>query len=78
LSLKARPNMCMCPSDNPSASAGAGLNIGVLSGVSAAKDLIPFAEVITDSVDDLHTYVEMLAGNELPGTQNGLNPDFAF
>lgn len=58
--------------------ASAGLAVGVLSGVSAAKDLIPHADVIIDSVDDLHAYVELLAGNELPGTQNGLNPDFAF
>ena len=58
--------------------AGAGLAVGVLSGVSAAKDLIPHADVIVDSVDDLHTYAEILAGNELPDTLNGLNPDFAF
>ena len=57
--------------------AGAGLAIGVLSGVSSAKDLIPYADVIIDSVDDLHAYTEFLAGNELPGTQ-GLSPDFAF
>lgn len=58
--------------------AGAGLVVGVLSGVSAAKDLIPFADVIIDSVDDLHAYVESLAGNERLDPQNGLNPDFAF
>ena len=58
--------------------AGAGLVVGVLSGVSAAKDLIPFADVIIDSVDDLHAYVESLAGNESIDPQNGLNPDFAF
>ena len=57
---------------------GAGLAVGVLSGVSSAKDLIPFADVILDSVDDLHAYAEALAGNELPGKQNGLNPEFAF
>jgi HAD superfamily hydrolase (TIGR01549 family) len=57
---------------------GAGLAVGVLSGVSSAKDLIPFADVILDSVGELHAYAEALAGNELPGTQSGLNPDFAF
>ena len=58
--------------------AGAGLVVGVLSGVSAAKDLIPFADVIIKSVDDLHAYAESLAGNERLDPQNGLNPDFAF
>jgi len=58
--------------------AGAGLVVGVLSGVSAAKDLIPYADVIIDSVDDLHAYVEALAGNDSTQTQTGLNPDFAF
>lgn len=58
--------------------AGAGLVVGVLSGVSSAKDLIPFADIIINSVDDLHAYVEALAGNNLSDAQNGLNPDFAF
>jgi phosphoglycolate phosphatase len=58
--------------------AGAGLAVGVLSGVSAAKDLIPYADVIIESVDDLHAYVEALAGNESSQAQTGLNPDFAF
>jgi len=40
--------------------------------------LIPFADVIVDSVDELHAYAEWLAGNELHDAQNGLNPDFAF
>jgi len=57
--------------------AGAGLGIGVLSGVSSAKDLIPYANVIIDSVDDLHAYVEVWEGNELHG-RPGLNPDYAF
>ena len=58
--------------------AGAGLAVGVLSGVSAAKDLIPYADVLIESVDDLHVYVEALAGVESTQSQNGLNPDFAF
>ncbi len=56
---------------------GAGLAVGVLSGVSSAKDLIPHADLILDSVEELHAYVEVLTGHELHG-QNGLNPDFAF
>jgi len=58
--------------------ANAGLAVGVLSGVSSAKDLVAFADVIIDSIDDLHAYLEHLAENELPNSQNGLNPDFAF
>ena len=58
--------------------AGAGLVVGVLSGVSAAKDLIPFADVIIDSVDDLRAYVESLTESERLDPQSGLNPDFAF
>jgi len=57
--------------------AGAGLGIGVLSGVSSAKDLIPYADVMIDSVDDLHAYIEIWEGNELHG-RPGLNPDYAF
>lgn len=56
---------------------GAGLAVGVLSGVSSARDLIPHADVILDSVDDLHAYLAALAGHEASNAQ-GLNPDFAF
>lgn len=58
--------------------AGAGLVVGVLSGVSGASDLIPYADVLIDSVDELHTYVEILAEHEAARQQNGFNPDFAF
>lgn len=58
--------------------AAAGLVVGVLSGVSAASDLIPYADVLIDSVDELHTYAEVLAEQETARYQNGLNPDFAF
>jgi len=58
--------------------AGAGLVVGVLSGVSSAKDLIPFADVLIESVDELHVYVEVLADHEATQKRNGLNPDFAF
>src|SRR6185436_10761232 len=57
---------------------GAGLVVGVLSGVSSAKDLIPFADVLIDSIDELHIYAQALAQHEPPLTQTGLNQDFAF
>jgi phosphoglycolate phosphatase-like HAD superfamily hydrolase len=59
-------------------SAGIGLVVGVLSGVSKVHDLMPYADVIIDSVDDLHAYAEFLAENESPLTQTGLDQDFAF
>jgi phosphoglycolate phosphatase len=58
--------------------AGAGLVVGVLSGVSSTKDLIPYADVLIESVGELHAYVEALADHEATQKQNGLNPDFAF
>ena len=59
-------------------SAGAGLVVGVLSGVSNVHDLMPYADVIIESVDDLHMYAEVLAENESSYTQTGFNQDFAF
>jgi phosphoglycolate phosphatase-like HAD superfamily hydrolase len=59
-------------------SAGAGMVVGVLSGVSSARDLVEFADVLIESVDELHAYAHGFAGNENSQTQNGLNPDFAF
>lgn len=58
--------------------AGAGLVVGVLSGVSASSDLIHYADVLIESVDELHIYVEALAEHEAAQKQSGLNPDFAF
>jgi HAD superfamily hydrolase (TIGR01549 family) len=58
--------------------AGAGLVVGVLSGVSSSNDLIHHADVLIESVDELHAYVELLAEHEAARNQNGLNPDFAF
>lgn len=58
--------------------AGVGLVVGVLSGVSSAKDLIPFADILIGSVGELHAYAEALAHANVNQTQNGLNPDFAF
>jgi phosphoglycolate phosphatase-like HAD superfamily hydrolase len=58
--------------------AGAGLIVGVLSGVSNARDLVAYADVLIGSVDELHVYVqEMTEGSSAP-SQTGLNPDFAY
>ena len=59
--------------------AGAGLVVGVLSGVSSARDLVSYADVLIESVDELHAYAHGLAGNiSAQGSHNDLNPDFAF
>ena len=58
--------------------AGVGLAVGVLSGVSSAKDLIPYAHVLIESVDDLHTYILELDEAKSARSQHGLDPDFAF
>jgi len=59
-------------------SAGAGLVVGVLSGVSSARDLVEYADVLIESVDEMHAYAQGFVSNETSQTQNGLNPDFAF
>jgi phosphoglycolate phosphatase len=59
-------------------SAGVGLVVGVLSGVSSAKDLIAYADVLIESVDELHAYAQALANSRTTHTQTDLNPDFAF
>ena len=55
-----------------------GLVVGVLSGVSASNDLIHYADILIESVDELHAYAEALARHKLPLTQKGLNQNFAF
>ncbi|HAV77330.1 MAG TPA: hypothetical protein DCX53_08250 [Anaerolineae bacterium] len=57
---------------------GAGLAVGVLSGVSSAKDLAGFADVLLESIDELNEYALAFAENHSPQTKSGLNPDFAF
>lgn len=59
-------------------SAGAGLAIGVLSGVSSSRDLAEFADVLIESVDELNEYVLNFAQADSHQTNSGLNPDFAF
>lgn len=58
--------------------AGAGLCIGVLSGVSNHKDLLPYADVILESIEELHIYLEEAYEQSSSKTESGLNPDFAF
>ncbi len=58
--------------------AGAGLAVGVLSGVSSARDLVSLADVLIDSIDDLNEYALSFTQDDSPQTNNGLNPDFAF
>jgi len=58
--------------------AGAGLAVGVLSGVSSAKDLIPHADVLIKSIDELHAYIVELDEAKSTRSQQGLDPDFAF
>ena len=58
--------------------AGAGLVVGVLSGVSSARDLVEYADVLIESVDELHAYAQQVMENSVSQNQSGLNPDFAF
>ena len=58
--------------------AGAGLVVGVLSGVSSARDLVEYADVLIESVDEMHAYAQGFTGNESSQAQNDLNPDFAY
>ena len=79
--MKVHPSKVMVIGDTTSdlkmaRAAGAGLAVGVLSGVSSTRDLAAHADLLLESVDELHLYAQMLA--EHPNTQTGLNPDFAF
>lgn len=58
--------------------AGAGLVVGVLSGVSSARDLVSFADVMIESVDELHLYYQQPAENKAESALRGLNPDIAI
>lgn len=59
-------------------SAGAGLVVGVLSGVSSARDLVEYADVLIESVDEMNAYANELTHNESDRLLRGLNPDIAF
>jgi phosphoglycolate phosphatase len=58
--------------------AGAGLVVGVLSGVSSAKDLATLADVLLDSVDDLQNYAAPRDGNTPQVDIKGFRPDIVF
>ncbi len=59
---------------------GAGLAVGVLSGVSNARDLVPFADVLIESVEELLTYSPMHEASKDEGGNalSGLNPEIAI
>ncbi len=81
--MKANPSKVMVVGDTTAdlkmaRAAGAGLVVGVLSGVSVSNDLIHYADILLESIDELHAYVEALAEHEATKKRNGLNPDFAF
>lgn len=59
-------------------SAGAGLVVGVLSGVSNARDLVSYADILIESVDELHAYAQQVVEDTTSQSQNGLNTDFAY
>jgi len=58
--------------------AGAGLVVGVLSGVSNTKDLAPYADILIGSVDDLSGYALICMEQESSRSLKGFNPDIAF
>jgi phosphoglycolate phosphatase len=58
--------------------AGVGLVVGVLSGVSSARDLVTFADVLIESVDDLQNYAMLHEANASEIGFKGFNPDVAF
>lgn len=81
--LKVDPSKVMVVGDTTAdlkmaRAADAGMAVGVLSGVSSSADLIHYADVLIESVDELHAYVEALAEHEAAQKRSGLNPDFAF
>lgn len=53
---------------------GAGMAVGALSGVSSALDLAPHADLLIESVDELHAYAE---AHETLAPRAGLNPGLA-
>jgi phosphoglycolate phosphatase len=81
--IKVNPSKVMVIGDTVSdlkmaRASGAGLCVGVLSGVSNARDLAQYADVLIESIDELHVYIQELAEQTSVQTKNGLNPDFAF
>jgi phosphoglycolate phosphatase len=58
--------------------AGVGLVVGVLSGVSSARDLVEYADVLIESVDELQNYAMLHETNSSEHSFKGFNPDIAF
>ena len=58
--------------------AGAGLAVGVLSGVSSTKDLNSHADILIESIDELHEYILWLDRTESERLQQGFDPDFSY
>lgn len=58
--------------------AGVGLVVGTLSGVSSAHDLTPFADVLIDSIDELHAYAQDWSGQKFDHLPGGLSPDLTL
>ncbi len=82
-SLKINPRNVMVIGDTASdlkmaRDAGAGLAVGVLSGVSSTKDLIPHADLLIESIDVLHDYIMWMDRAEDDRLQQGFDPDFAY
>jgi phosphoglycolate phosphatase len=57
--------------------AGAGLVVGVICGVSNARDLIPYADVLVESVEELLTYSLVHAPVKTGSLLSDLNPENA-
>jgi len=58
--------------------AGAGMAVGVLSGVSNARDLVQYADLLIESIEELDEIIEEITNSEQEPSNNGLNPDYAF
>jgi HAD superfamily hydrolase (TIGR01549 family) len=60
--------------------AGAGLAVGVLSGVSNVRDLVSFADVLIESVEELLTYSPLheISKDEAGSALSGLSPEIAI
>lgn len=58
--------------------AGAGLAVGVLCGVSDARDLIHHADVLIESIEEINLYAQALQGWESSRVNGGLAADFAL
>lgn len=58
--------------------AGVGLAVGVLSGVSNAQELLPYADLLIESIEELPIYLEKAHASLLIQPNNTFNPDFGF